>query len=185
MAAEILPATAITEEFASEPMRGVQTSPCRWLAEGKRHLVTATSATARVLKTRDSGLAGEVLAGLRQGAARQLQKRIGAQEVGIILVLVSAGYLKVALLEEREQRVACLTVAPLRHVGRPMASHKPSFESASANHAIPPSEVRRPPSKVASRASGVRVSKRVFDVAQSPMGEPPRYGWVFEQRNLS
>jgi predicted phosphate transport protein (TIGR00153 family) len=30
MAADILPATAITEEFASEPMRGVQTSPCRW-----------------------------------------------------------------------------------------------------------------------------------------------------------
>jgi hypothetical protein len=46
-------------------------------------------------------------------------------------------------------------------------------------------EVRRPPSKVASRASGVRVSKRVLGVAQSAMGEPPRYGWVFEQRNLS
>jgi hypothetical protein len=30
MAADILPATAITEEFASEPMRGVQTSLYRW-----------------------------------------------------------------------------------------------------------------------------------------------------------
>jgi hypothetical protein len=48
-------------------------------------------------------LAGEVLTGLRQGAARQLQKRIGAQEVGIILVFVSAGYLKDAMREEREQ----------------------------------------------------------------------------------
>jgi hypothetical protein len=92
-------------EVEQDPLRSTifAALPDIELAEGKRHPVTATSATARVLKARDGGLASEVLAGLRQGAAHQLQKRIGAQEVGIILVLISAGYLKDALLEEREQ----------------------------------------------------------------------------------
>ena len=54
-----------------------------------------------------------------------------------------------------------------------MASHKPSSESASASHTSPPSEVMRPPSKVASRARLVCVPKRIPVVAQSVIREPP------------
>src|SRR5215211_7181098 len=46
-------------------------------------------------------------------------------------------------------------------------SHSPSSESTSESHTSPPSEVMRPPSKVASKARAASVSKRIGCVAQS------------------
>src|SRR5215210_124109 len=85
------------------------------LQESLGHPVAVADAN-RVLQAREGGLACEVLLSLRQPAACQLQKRIGAQRVGVVLVLVARGYLQDALLDERHQRVTCLPAAPLRHM---------------------------------------------------------------------
>jgi hypothetical protein len=51
-------------------------------------------------------------------STNQLEQRISAEGVGVVLVLVAAGYLKDVLLDERYERVAHLSSAPLRHLLR-------------------------------------------------------------------
>jgi hypothetical protein len=70
----------------------------------------------RILHPRDGGLACQIFATLRQGSAHQLQQRIGAQGARVVLILVAAGYLVDALLEQASQRVSPLSSAPLRDV---------------------------------------------------------------------
>jgi hypothetical protein len=63
------------------------------LGQSPRHLVAGT-ATNRILHPANGGLARQILATLRQGSTYQLQQRIRAQEVRIVLVLVATSYLK-------------------------------------------------------------------------------------------
>ena len=82
------------------------------------------------------------------------------------MVLVAAGYLKDALLEERYERVAHLPCAPLRHVlGYLFAQAKLGIDLRQPGEPAY-SMVSLPPSKATSSARFVGVSERVVDVAQ-------------------
>jgi len=113
----------------------------------------------RILQAGHRGLAGQVAVALGTAAADQLEQRIGAQRVGVVLVLVPAG--------DAEDTLRWRTSASMewwmcwrRHSGTHAASaaQMPTAPSASASQGSPPSEVRRPPSKAASRASAVEVA---------------------------
>lgn len=69
------------------------------LAQGVSH-PKASASIGGVLQPRHRRLAREVLAGLRQRPAHELEERVGAKGVGIVLVLVAARYLEDALLYE-------------------------------------------------------------------------------------
>lgn len=69
----------------------------------------------RVLETGEGRLAGQLGIGLRQAATDQLQERIVAQGVRIVLVGVAGGYLVEPLLQQIEPRVSATAAARLRH----------------------------------------------------------------------
>src|SRR5215210_295176 len=68
-----------------------------------------------VLEAADGGLAGQIGTALMQRAAHHLEQRVFAKGVRIVLILVAAGYLEDALLDEGSERVASLPPTPLRH----------------------------------------------------------------------
>ena len=68
-----------------------------------------------ILQAGEGGLAGQVRL-LGQASADQLEERIGAQGVGIILILVATGDLEDALAHQRLQRVTDRATAPLGDV---------------------------------------------------------------------
>jgi len=68
----------------------------------------------RVLQARHRGLAGQVAVALGPAATDQLEQRISAQSVGVVLVLVAAGDAEDALAHQRLDGVLDVRVAPLR-----------------------------------------------------------------------
>ena len=75
------------------------------LAQGLRQTVTIPRREG-ILPPREGRLAGQVGGGLRQAAADQLQQRIAAQRIGIVLVFVASGDLVDALAQQLQRRVA-------------------------------------------------------------------------------
>jgi hypothetical protein len=76
----------------------------------------ATTSVNSVLQARDGGLRGEIGTRLGQRSAHELEQRIGAKGIRVVLVLVTARYLEDALLEECHQGVVSFPLSPLRHV---------------------------------------------------------------------
>src|SRR5215210_9284263 len=69
----------------------------------------------RVLHPRDGRLTGKVEAALGKRAAAEFEQRIFSKSVRVVLIVVSARYLKNALPNERGERVARFPRAPLGH----------------------------------------------------------------------
>jgi hypothetical protein len=76
----------------------------------------AGTGTNRILHPADGRLACQILPTLWQDSAHQLQQRIGAQEIRIVLVLVNTSYLVDTLSEQREHRVSSSPLSPLRQM---------------------------------------------------------------------
>ncbi len=82
------------------------------LPQGQGQAVAALAIDG-VLQARQRRLAGQVGPGLGQAATDQLQQRVGAQGVGVVLVLVAAGDLEDALADQCRQGVAHRAAPPL------------------------------------------------------------------------
>ena len=111
-----------------------------------------------IVEAREGRLGGERGASVRKAATDELEERVMAQGIGIILILVATGDLKDALADESFERVLA---GRLRHSGTKEAirAQRPGAVSAWASQGKPPSEVRRPPSKAACRGRAVEVAK--------------------------
>ena len=75
--------------------------------------LVARAYRGRVLHPRDGRLAGKLCSALGQRAAHHLQQGIFPKGVRVVLVLVAARYLKDALANERDERMASSPVSPL------------------------------------------------------------------------
>ena len=80
------------------------------------------------------------------------------QRVGVVLVFVAAGDLVDPLADQQGQRMGAGFAPPFRDVGGDLGTDA-DLGIGSSEPGQPPSEVRCPPSKAASRARGARVWK--------------------------
>ena len=71
-----------------------------------------------VLQAGERRLAGEVGAALRPPSTDQLQERVRAQRIGVILVFVAAGDLEDTLAQEGREPVSDRAAAPVRDAAR-------------------------------------------------------------------
>src|SRR5215212_3689617 len=137
------------------------------LAQGQGQPVTG-AAVDGILQARQGWLIGQIAPGFRQVAADQLQERVGAQEVCIVLVLIPAGDLEDALADQG------------RHSGvqAAKAAHSPSTCSAWSSQGSPSSEVspRRQNSPPRAAERGRESEQRVWKTGSC--GRLPVWAWV-------
>ncbi len=131
------------------------------VAQGDRQPV-ADPPVHGIFQARERRLTRQISPGLRQAAADQLEQRVGAQRVGVVLIFIPAGDLKDALAHQRGQRVPDRTAPPLGHAGGKRGTD-PSAASASLNQGNPPSEVRRPQSKLAANGNDAGTANRIAE----------------------
>ena len=105
----------------------------------------------RVLQPREGRLAGQVRLARGQPPAGQLEQRVRAQRVGVVLVFVAAGDLEHPLADQRLQAVAHPAAAPLRDARRQRRAHPQRRARPRASQGSPPSLVSCPPSNCTPR----------------------------------
>ena len=113
------------------------------------HQADQIAQARRVLPARDGRLRAQIAAGVGQSPAGQLERRIEAQPVEIVGVLIAAGDGEDAGAQDIGQEMGDPVLIAAVRDHRRAASAMPSRRSAWASSMTPPSEVIRPPSKAA------------------------------------